>query len=73
MRTFPKRKKLVERVKRCRYCHREMKVSALSYLENPFCKFCLRERIEKAATERGPIEWVSDGHYMRPVPKKDLT
>lgn len=62
---------MLERVQRCRYCRREMRVGALSYAENPFCKHCLHERMEKAAAERGPFETFDDGHYIHFVPKKD--
>ena len=37
---------MLERVQRCRYCHREMAIPALNYAENPYCKVCLGDRIE---------------------------
>ena len=41
---------VIEKVRHCRYCDRDMteKVSALSYAENPFCQDCLEERVSKS-------------------------
>jgi hypothetical protein len=32
---------------RCRYCRRPMRVSAHVFDENPFCAFCLHERLTR--------------------------
>jgi hypothetical protein len=56
---------VLERVRRCRYCKREMSVSAAAYAENPFCNRCLPERV-KLVGDPG-IEWRLVGDYFKPV------
>lgn len=56
---------IVAPVLRCRYCSREMTVSAAAYGENPFCDGCLSERVERAADKQ--IEWRTVGDYFEPI------
>jgi hypothetical protein len=56
---------ILERVLRCRYCSREMAVSAGAYEENPFCDRCLPERIKRSAVER--VRWRVVGDYFEPI------
>lgn len=61
---------MLVRIQRCKFCRREMNVSALGYQENPFCSLCLHDRMQQAADKRGPVEWVDeDGHYavLKPI------
>lgn len=58
-----------ELIRRCRYCKREMMdVSMESYTENPWCRHCLKERMEAAAAKLPPMRWELRGGYMVPVP-----
>lgn len=57
---------MLERIKACAHCGREMAVSALSYAENPFCSICLDDRLA-AASPTGHLEWVITGAYATPV------
>jgi hypothetical protein len=63
---------ILELIRRCPYCKRENKVSALSFAENPFCNACLHERMQNAKDEIGPGTWEpvpgTDGKYIRFVP-----
>jgi hypothetical protein len=52
-------------VQRCRYCRREMAVSAIAYAENPFCNRCLPERVGLAADTK--IQWRLVGEYFEPI------
>lgn|SRR5580704_8933928 len=40
------------RVRRCRYCGREMTCPPLEYEQNPFCTACLPERVARARRAR---------------------
>lgn len=59
-----------EVVRRCEYCNRDMtrEVSAQSYLENPFCRHCVHERLEEADSLMEPTKWVRSGDYLTLVP-----
>ncbi len=59
---FPK---MAERIKRCKYCGREMRVAALEHLENPFCKECLGERYSLAAAAIGEVELITMGDVVK--------
>lgn len=63
-----------ELIRRCKYCGSDMtdSVSAMGYMENPFCTGCLKERIEKTASERGPGHWERCGDYIQWVPDKEV-
>lgn len=51
-------------VQRCRFCNREMKVSPLTYLSNPFCTKCYDERVGS----KKKVKVVDDGGgYVRLV------
>lgn len=62
MKSFALRK----RVLRCQYCSREMKVSAAAHAENPFCRVCLPERVDRAGAGRR-IDWKLVGDYFVPM------
>lgn len=57
---------VLERVQRCRYCGREMAVTATAYAESPFCVRCLAERVERAADRE--VEWRLVGDYFQATP-----
>jgi hypothetical protein len=57
---------MLERIRRCRFCGREMKVSGMAYAENPFCLECLPDRL-KASGAR-PHKTVGAGDYVALVP-----
>ena len=59
-----------EKVQRCRYCRREMLVSATAYAENPFCNRCLPERMRLAADSE--IQWRLIGEYFEPIHSRQL-
>lgn len=48
------RGEMMEEIRRCRFCRREMFASPLAYHENPFCSLCLNERTAFATTGLGP-------------------
>lgn len=54
---------IVERVRRCKYCGREMKVGALAYEENPHCTVCFDDRV-RSATSAGEVLYRRAGHYV---------
>lgn len=54
---------IFERVRRCRFCRREMKCSAAAYAENPFCTACYDERV-KGVSPSPPTAWRTDGDYL---------
>jgi hypothetical protein len=56
---------ILTRIRRCRYCKREMSCSSLEYEQNPFCTVCLPERIRKAKP-RGGVQWKREGDYVIP-------
>ena len=53
---------ILERVRRCHHCEREMKLSSQRYAENPFCAVCLPQRVKKATPARRP-QWKLVGKY----------
>jgi hypothetical protein len=54
---------ILTRIRRCRYCRREMSCPSLEYEQNPFCTVCLPERIGKA-TPRSGVQWRREGNYV---------
>src|SRR6266446_6900127 len=46
---------MVEKIKRCPYCHREAIASGWSFVENPYCNECLQDRLADARASTGPI------------------
>jgi len=56
-----------ERIQRCRFCEGEVRTTALSFAENPYCSECLPERIAKAAESTELISWKVSGDYLRPI------
>lgn len=59
-----KRYVMLELVKKCKFCRREMSVSPVEWLENPWCNFCLEERIEIVAPKSSSVEWKRAGNYF---------
>lgn len=66
--TRRQRIEIAERVRRCKFCQREMQVSALAYLQNPRCVVCLPERMRSAAPTA--VTWRTRGHYVEPLKKE---
>jgi hypothetical protein len=58
---------MLERIRRCRFCGREVVSSALSFEENPYCSDCLPERMMQVAGEGKYISWAVSGDYLRPI------
>ena len=56
---------ILERIKTCEHCGGEMRVSALSYEENPYCTRCLRRRVSAHAVPR--LRWRRRGRYLEPI------
>jgi hypothetical protein len=53
---------MMEVVQRCRYCGREMAVSASDYAESPFCEVCRPQRVAQA--KPATVEWELRGRYL---------
>lgn len=58
---------MLERVRRCHFCQREMNVPALSYEQNPFCSKCLPERMEEVQKQAALVSWIVSGEYLEPI------
>ena len=58
---------MIERIKTCRFCGNELRVSSLSFQENPFCNGCLSERLAAAAKENQFLSWTVNGDYMESI------
>ena len=60
---------MLELVRRCNHCASDMtnRVSAESYLENPYCNGCLNARLDIANEKLGPTRWERSGHYVKLV------
>lgn len=58
---------MLEKIRRCRHCRREVESSPLGYEENPFCRVCLAERLREEARE-GSL--VRRGHYAVFIPRE---
>ena len=58
-----------EPASQCRYCGGEMRVSQMSYRENPFCFACHDERVAQEAEKlgTGTVELVGDYFVFVPV------
>lgn len=59
---MPKLPRILERVKRCHFCRREMACSAAQWRQNPFCTTCLPQRLPALPT--GSVTFVPVGHYF---------
>jgi len=59
---------ILELVRRCEYCRREMTTGAAAFRENPFCRECLHDRIAAAAIAQGPTELRFVGDYAEVIP-----
>lgn len=63
---------MLEEIRRCRFCRREMFASPLAFLENPFCTICFDERTAIATAGLGPPTFVEREGYtevMRTAPQ----
>jgi hypothetical protein len=58
---------MLERIRRCRFCGREVASSALSFEENPYCSSCLSERVAKASEAAAYMSWAVSGNYLKPI------
>lgn len=58
---------MLRRVRRCRFCQREMGVPAAAHVRNPFCAVCLGERMPT----RDSVVWLSDGDEIRLAPTSE--
>jgi len=56
---------ILERIRRCKHCRREMHVSPLAYEENPYCTQCFDERVRGGGTPRQIVPGRLNGHYGR--------
>jgi hypothetical protein len=62
---------MLEKIRRCKYCRREMMdVSPLSWSENPYCINCFKQRISEASKKIPPQQWHLEGHYVVPKAAK---
>lgn len=55
---------MFERIQRCRFCGREVKIPALSFAENPSCKNCFGERQRAAGRTAQFLAWKEMGDYL---------
>lgn len=59
---------MLEVVRHCRHCHREMNVTKGIYEQNPFCAECLPERLQSQQAARKLIGWsASRNGYSNPI------
>ena len=58
---------ILERVRRCEFCRREMPERSLGYQENPFCALCLNKRLLLAADASEPPVWRAFGDYVERI------
>lgn len=63
---------MLQRIKKCKFCGREVAIAPLEWAENPLCSNCLEERLQKAADQIGPTEWRRVGHYLVLTPKPEI-
>ncbi len=63
MLTGQKAMEIAERIRRCRYCGREMETGALAYDENPYCVRCLDDRT-RGTTAPSELLLRFRGHYV---------
>jgi hypothetical protein len=56
---------MLERVRRCLHCGREIEGSPLAYRENPYCSSCLSERLK--ALNAKPTGFRISGSYVDAV------
>jgi uncharacterized paraquat-inducible protein A len=52
------------RLQVCKLCGKELALPALTYAENPFCRDCVTERQNKAATSTRRLGWKGIGNYL---------
>jgi hypothetical protein len=55
---------MLERIRKCQCCGMEVGGTALAYEENPFCKNCLKDRIQKASVGNNLLSWTERGDYL---------
>jgi len=63
---------MLERTRRCPYCHRKIDKSSAEAVENPFCQACLCERLERAGAAAGAVQWQVIGDYVHPIPVMEI-
>lgn len=55
---------ILMRIRRCRFCRRELTRHGLSLAENPYCPECLAQRVSGLGL--GPVAWKFEGEYAVP-------
>lgn len=60
---------MLQRVRRCRFCHREMVGLPSAYAENPLCQVCLHQRMSAGTEAIGPVRRVKVGAYWEIIPE----
>jgi hypothetical protein len=58
---------MLERIRKCSFCGKEITATALSFEENPYCGDCLPKRVAKAAKGTEHISWSLSGDYLAPI------
>jgi hypothetical protein len=56
-----------ERIRKCRFCGRQVPGSALGYAENPYCADCLAARVADATKDLELMTWHISGDYFVPT------
>lgn len=56
---------ILELVRRCHHCAREMNSPSHEYAQNPYCGVCLDERLKLEAGPERPIWSAPDRNKMR--------
>lgn len=51
---------ILELVRRCHHCTREMVIPSQEYAQNPYCGVCLDERLKLEAGAKKPV-WSAPG------------
>jgi len=60
---------LLERVRSCKHCERDMAVTGVEHSQNPYCGECLRERVALVQTKT--VRWTRIGRRLIPVTTDD--
>jgi hypothetical protein len=63
---------MLVRVRACRFCGREMNVSAVSHAQNPFCSACLAERLALRGACLHEPDVTGDWAILRAVEKPNI-
>jgi hypothetical protein len=58
---------MLERIRACTFCGKEITGIALSFEENPYCGDCRAKRVTEAAKGTEHISWERSGDYLQPI------